>query len=137
MNPVMKSGVILMRPGASEPEILLVFRGKHDDWTFPKGHVEAGESPEEAAVRETKEETGLSVKLVRRLADQVYWNEYEKDVVVAMFLAVRTDDTEKERLEYELDRLEWVPVSQVEERLTYPNLKEYFKQIEKDVRSYV
>jgi 8-oxo-dGTP diphosphatase len=41
-------------------------------WQFPAGAIEAGESPEEAAVRETLEETGLEVKAIRLLGQRVH-----------------------------------------------------------------
>ncbi|MEU2484072.1 NUDIX hydrolase [Streptomyces sp. NPDC012617] len=41
-------------------------------WAFPGGGIEAGESPEQAAVRETAEEVGLEVKAVRTLGDRVH-----------------------------------------------------------------
>jgi 8-oxo-dGTP diphosphatase len=41
-------------------------------WQFPAGGIEAGESPEEAAVRETLEETGLEVKAIRLLGQRVH-----------------------------------------------------------------
>ena len=44
-------------------EVLLVHRPKYDDWSFPKGKCEAGESDEECALREVEEETSLSVRL--------------------------------------------------------------------------
>ena len=49
------------------PEVLLVHRPAYDDWTFPKGKVEPGESDEECAVREVEEETGLRCALGREL----------------------------------------------------------------------
>jgi 8-oxo-dGTP diphosphatase len=39
-----------------------------DRWSFPGGHVEFGESPEQAAIRETKEETNLDVKKLEKLS---------------------------------------------------------------------
>jgi len=44
--------------------VLLVHRPKYDDWTFPKGKAEDGESDEDCALREVREETGLSCELV-------------------------------------------------------------------------
>ena len=41
-----KSGAIVEKNSGSE--VLLVYRAKHDDWSFPKGHVEDGETPEQA-----------------------------------------------------------------------------------------
>ena len=58
-------GVIIIR----NKEILLGLRSsKHgkDSWCFPGGHLEFGETPEECAIRETKEETGLVLSEVRR-----------------------------------------------------------------------
>ena len=52
---VRAAGGIIVRDGA----VLLVHRPKYDDWSFPKGKLEAGESWEDGAVREVEEETGL------------------------------------------------------------------------------
>lgn len=41
------------------PEVLLVHRDRYDDWTFPKGKLDPGETWEQAAVREVFEETGI------------------------------------------------------------------------------
>ncbi len=52
---VRAAGGIVVRDGA----VLLVHRPKYDDWSFPKGKLEDGESWEDGAVREVEEETGL------------------------------------------------------------------------------
>ncbi|MBI3078797.1 MAG: D-glycero-beta-D-manno-heptose 1-phosphate adenylyltransferase [Deltaproteobacteria bacterium] len=65
-NPKLVAGVVLVRDG----EILLIRRGiepRKGEWTFPAGYVDLGESVEEAAVREAKEETGADVRLDRLL----------------------------------------------------------------------
>jgi 8-oxo-dGTP pyrophosphatase MutT (NUDIX family) len=51
-------GVIHRRTSEGVTEVLLI-KDSYGNWGFPKGHVEAGESLEEAAVRECREETGL------------------------------------------------------------------------------
>jgi 8-oxo-dGTP diphosphatase len=48
------------------------FRDGAPEWTGPRGNVEPGETPEEAAVREVKEEVGLTVEVVRRLGERVH-----------------------------------------------------------------
>lgn len=56
-------------------QVLLVRRAVEEGdlrWQFPAGKVEAGESPEQAAVRETLEETGLVVEPVRKLGERVH-----------------------------------------------------------------
>src|SRR5689334_11194252 len=51
------AGFILFRDSPAGPLYLLLDYGKH--WDYPKGHLEKGESPWQAAVRELKEETGI------------------------------------------------------------------------------
>ena len=66
------AGGVLLRDGL----VLLLQRGS-GEWVMPKGHIEEGESHEEAAVREVGEETGLSVKVVRPLGRTEY--KFRKD----------------------------------------------------------
>ena len=52
---------------ARDDRVLLVHRPRYDDWTFPKGKLDPGESFEDAALREVQEETGLRCSLGREL----------------------------------------------------------------------
>ncbi len=123
MKTIPKAGAIIL--STEKPNhILLVYRAKRDDWTFPKGHIEPNEKPEETMVRELKEETGLSVKVIKQLPDHQYTNEVGIVCPTTMYLVVSTDDTQL-KPEYPGDRLEWIPFEQVNERLSYENLKEY------------
>ena len=65
-------GVVVRHRDAGAPEVLIVHRPAYDDWSFPKGKCEDGESEEEAAVREVEEETGLRCRLERELATTRY-----------------------------------------------------------------
>lgn len=53
------AGGVVFRRAAGEPVRFLLIRDSYGHWGFPKGHVESGETPEQAAARETAEETGL------------------------------------------------------------------------------
>ena len=65
---VRAAGGIVVRDG----RLLLVHRPKYDDWTFPKGKCEPGESDEACAVREVEEETGLRGELGTELPSTHY-----------------------------------------------------------------
>ena len=54
------AGAIIWRENSPfELEVLVIHRPQYDDWSFPKGKVDDGESPIAAAYREVKEETGV------------------------------------------------------------------------------
>jgi 8-oxo-dGTP diphosphatase len=64
-------GVVIDR--RTDPRrVLLVHRPAYDDWSFPKGGVKAGESLEEAALREVREETGLECRILMKLSISRY-----------------------------------------------------------------
>lgn len=62
------AGGVVVRDGL----VLLVHRPAYDDWTFPKGKVEPGETDEECALREVEEETGLRCELEDELPSTRY-----------------------------------------------------------------
>ena len=65
---VRAAGGIVVRDG----RVLLVHRPRYDDWSFPKGKLEDGESWEEAAAREVEEETGLACRVHEELGRARY-----------------------------------------------------------------
>lgn len=58
--------------GASRP-LFLIIRDSYKNWGFPKGHIEQGERPEDAAVREVREETGVEGLAVRGAIETIDW----------------------------------------------------------------
>ena len=69
---VLAAGAVLWRPGTHGVEFALVHRPKYDDWSFPKGKLDAGETMPFAAVREIAEETGQVAQLGPLLGDVRY-----------------------------------------------------------------
>jgi len=65
---VRAAGGVVSRNG----HVVLVHRPKYDDWSFPKGKAEPGESDEDCALREVSEETGLCCRLGDELASSEY-----------------------------------------------------------------
>jgi 8-oxo-dGTP pyrophosphatase MutT (NUDIX family) len=66
------AGGIVFRMERGKPRYLLI-RDSYRNWGFPKGHLEAGEAPETAALREVGEETGLRSLVSRGLIDTIDW----------------------------------------------------------------
>jgi 8-oxo-dGTP pyrophosphatase MutT (NUDIX family) len=62
------AGAVVMIDG----RCLVLRRADRDEWIFPKGHLEQGESSEDAAIREVREETGLEIEIVEELGSARY-----------------------------------------------------------------
>lgn len=69
---VVAAGVVCWREEKGKMEVLLVHRTRYKDWSFPKGKQDSGEFLPETAVREMKEETGITLKLGRKLSTITY-----------------------------------------------------------------
>ena len=67
------AGGVVVRPKGDGWEVLLIATHGGARWSLPKGHVEPGESAEEAAVREVREETGVTARVVEPLDTIEYW----------------------------------------------------------------
>lgn len=121
-----KAGAIILS-NIDKNKIALLYRGKQNDWSFPKGHIEDGEDSTCAMIREIKEETGLSIKILRELPELNYIHPSGDVISTKMFLVQSEDDTLL-KLEFEIDDIKWVPINEVLSVLSYDNLKEYFKK---------
>lgn len=67
------SGGVIAALDESSVQVVLVGRARPERWTIPKGTPVSGETLEQTAVREVREETGLSVRILERLGDITYW----------------------------------------------------------------
>jgi 8-oxo-dGTP pyrophosphatase MutT (NUDIX family) len=117
------AGTVLWRPGGSGPEIAVIHRIRHQDWTLPKGKREAGEHLLVTAARETAEETGIEVVLGRWLGATDYRvNGQPKRVD---YWAARAAKPAAEQLPFrrnrEVDGLAWLALGAARGRLSYPH----------------
>lgn len=122
-TPVLKAGAVIVS-NAHPRQVLLLHQEKHNDISFPKGHLEAGETLAQCAVREVKEETGLDIKLLEELPTVHYRNHKDGAIETHYYLAV-VKSTPASAPEKGASIL-WVPIEEVEARLSYDNLRELF-----------
>jgi 8-oxo-dGTP pyrophosphatase MutT (NUDIX family) len=112
-DQVRAAGGVVLRDGL----VALVHRPRYDDWTLPKGKLDAGESFEEAAIREIDEETGLRTRLVRELPAVHYEVRGRPKVVRYWLMEVGSDPGFVPN--DEVDELRWLEPGQASALLTY------------------
>jgi len=110
-------GVIVRRTGENEPELLLIHRPRRNDWTFPKGKVEAGETDEACALREVEEETGLRCEFESELATTAHINSKGRLKEVRYWLMRPVGGEAAPH--NEVDAVRWVPLARAAQLLTY------------------
>jgi 8-oxo-dGTP pyrophosphatase MutT (NUDIX family) len=124
-------GLVCRRNEDGAAEILLVHRPAYDDWSFPKGKLEPGETEEDAAAREVEEETGLRCRLDRELTTTRYRDARGRSKTVRYWLMTPLGG----RLEAanEIDEARFVPVAEAAAVLTYQRDRELLDSLEPHV----
>lgn len=127
-----KAGCILINKELKK--IGLVYRKKLNDYSFPKGHLEENETLSECAVRETTEETGRDCKLISdKEIGVIEYTNYEGQIKTYMFLALDKGKTNKKIAEKDKEELVWVNYNEVESKLSYQNIKDFWNKVKEKV----
>ena len=117
-------GAIVFRKYHGNTELLLIKHTIGGHWSFPKGHVEAGETEEETALREIKEETSVEVELCPGFREMVTYSpkrDVQKDVIYFLGRAKNFDYVPQES---EIAQIKWVEINLAHAFLTYDNDKQ-------------
>ena len=139
VDEVSAGGLVIDHSGKNG---LLIGRIDHKDasgqrilWSLPKGHIEEGETPEQAALREVAEETGIESTIERALGIIDFWfmaGGKRIHKTVHHYLFRETGGTLAPQ-ESEVDEVGWFPLSEIVERLAYPDEKKLIARTEASV----
>jgi 8-oxo-dGTP pyrophosphatase MutT (NUDIX family) len=120
------AGGVVVRDGEHGPEVALLGRMNDGSWVFPKGTPTEGESLEETALREVREETGLEVRIVRPLGEMTYSFAAGGDRVhkVVHFFLMRATGGDPSLHDAEYDEVRWVTIPEARRMLTFDTYKD-------------
>ena len=131
MKETVKAGCFLIKPDTRE--VALIHREKQDDYSFPKGHAEAGEDIVTCALRETAEETKRAAVILNPQAPfaERYVTPRGEACVCYMFIA--RDDGPSDNTSTDTHEVCWTPFEQVEARLSYPSLQATWRAVQHEI----
>ena len=113
---------------------------------LPKGLVDPGEKPEQAALREVLEETGLKAKVIRKLTDIKYvyvrtWGDKERVFKIVSFYLLQYEsgqiDEISQEMRIEVKRAFWLPLDEVLKKLSYKGERDVVRRAQEYLRSQV
>ncbi len=117
---VKAAGGVVWRRAGDTVAIAIAHRPRYDDWSLPKGKLDAGESWEDAALREVEEEIGVRARLGEELDPVSYEDRKGRAKVVRYWLMEPENETAFTPND-EVDELRWLAPPEAVALLTYPH----------------
>lgn len=130
------AGGVVIKKNDGKHFILVAQHSQHHGWGFPKGLIgdkQKGESEEETAVREVKEETGVTAEILQPLSPSEYWYQFkgEKRKKTVYYFLMKYLSGSFEDRDFEMKKVEWLPEEEVLARLTFPTDKKVWEEAQK------
>src|SRR3954471_9335782 len=116
MAEVHAAGGVVVRP---DGRIAVIHRPRYDDWSLPKGKLEAGESFETGALREVEEETGIRGRIVGEVDSTEYLDRKGRDKIVRWYRMDLDGEPDDFAANDEVDELRWLTPAEARHLLSY------------------
>ncbi|MBI2251693.1 MAG: NUDIX domain-containing protein [Armatimonadetes bacterium] len=126
------AGGVIYKKERHQIKVCLIAKKNKQIWALPKGRVDKGETPEETAVREVREETGCEVELKERIDEiNYYFHLRENDVVyhkyVYFYLMPLIKENAYQR-DQEADEVSWFTLGEAQKKLSFLNEKNVIRK---------
>lgn len=129
MPVIREAGAIAIRGQSPVAEVLLVpARQNPSYWIFPKGHIELGETPAEAAVRELREEAGVLGEVLQEVGSSAFKSGDEEVAVTYFLIRFLRTDGKAER------KVQWRLLDEARSVLTFEDAREHLDNVARILR---
>ena len=136
------SGGVAFRRKNGDIEVALISVGEQERWQLPKGTVDKGETPEETALREVREEAGVSTEMIEPLDTIEYWfyvptkkeGRLRIHKFVHFFLLRYLEGSTKDH-DHEVNEARWAPIDDAISMLTFENETEIVQRAKERILS--
>jgi 8-oxo-dGTP pyrophosphatase MutT (NUDIX family) len=130
VRDALAAGGVVLRGEGDDIEVVIAGRDSDRTWVFPKGTPDGGETIEETAIREVREESGLDVEIVRPIGAIDYWFAVPGERVhkIVHFFLMRPQGGDVSRHDHEYDDVRWVPVADARRMLTYDTYRDMLER---------
>ena len=131
MKLVFSSGIVVFRQNNTAREYLLLHY-QRGHWDFAKGKIEKGETKQEAALRELKEEAGISASIIDGFEQQLFYFFNEKGDLIkkTVYFFVGEGESGEITVSHEHQGYAWLPYNKALERLTFKNAQDVLEKAE-------
>ena len=127
MNFEKSCGALVVRREGDQYYILMIRHKAGGNRSFPKGHMEQGETEYATALREVMEETSSRIAIVSDFRATVNYRPSPGVMKEVVYFLTETSQVEIHPREGEIAKVEWVPIDEVERSLTHENDKIIFR----------
>ena len=129
-------GVVFTQDDAGHLNIIVSQHSQHHGWVFPKGLIGdkiQGETKENTAIREVEEEAGVKGEILKPLTPVMYWYQMDGQKIkkTVYYFLMRYVSGDIAVHDHEMENVEWVPLSAVEQKLTYKSDKIVWQEAKK------
>lgn len=122
-------GAVIFRKYHGNTELLLIKHTNGGHWSFPKGHVEPGETEAETARREVREETGLEVQIDTSFREVVSYSPKKDTIKNVVYFLAWVKSKEIHPQPEEVSQVKWVEISLAPKWLNYDNDRQLVSRV--------